>query len=80
MIFSRFFGSSGSGYSSPSNPKVFFEISKDSKSIGNLVFELYKNHTPKTAENFRSLCVGDNQRKDTFAGSGFHRIIKGFMA
>ena len=45
-----------------------------------MVFELYKNHTPKTAENFRSLCVGDNQKKDTFAGSGFHRIIKGFMA
>ncbi len=59
---------------------MFFEISRDSKPIGNLVFELYKNHTPKTAENFRSLCVGDNQKKDTFAGSGFHRIIKGFMA
>ena len=33
MIFSRFFGTK-SGNSSPENPKVFFDISKDSKPIG----------------------------------------------
>jgi cyclophilin family peptidyl-prolyl cis-trans isomerase len=41
---------------------------------------LYQNHCPKTAENFRSLCVGDNKDKLTYKGSGFHRIITKFMA
>ena len=80
MIFSRFFGSSGSGNSSPENPKVFFDISKDNQPIGKMVFELYKNHVPITAENFRSICAGDNKQGYTYAGSHFHRIIDGFMA
>ena len=82
MIFSKFFGSSagGSGYSSPENPKVFFEISKDSTPIGKIVFELYKNHVPITAENFRSICAGDNKMGYTYQNSHFHRIIDGFMA
>ena len=82
MIFSKFFGSStgGSGYTSPENPKVFMEISKDSKPIGKLVFELYKNHVPITAENFRSICAGDGKQGYTYEKSSFHRIIDGFMA
>ena len=81
MIFGRVFGSGGtSGYTDASTPKVFMEITQDGKNIGRLKFELYKNHVPKTAENFRSLCAGDNQMGYTFAGSGFHRIIQGFMA
>ena len=35
---------------------------------------------PKTAENFRSLCAGDNESKYTYKKSHFHRIIPGFMA
>ena len=79
MIFSRFF-SSGSGYSDPSNPRVFMEISKDNQPIGRMVFELYANHVPKTAENFRSICAGDNKQGYTYEKSHFHRIINGFMA
>jgi len=65
---------------SKNNPKVFFDISIGGEYIGRIIMLLYADTTPKTAENFRSLCEGDNLRKDTYAGSGFHRIIKGFMA
>ena len=82
MFLNKLFSSGGSvsGYSDASNPKVYFEITQDNKNIGRLTFELYKNHVPKTAENFRSLCAGDNNQGYTYAGSGFHRIIQGFMA
>ena len=45
-----------------------------------MVFELYKNQVPKTAENFRSLCAGDNTKGYTYKKSHFHRIISSFMA
>ncbi len=55
MFLSRFFGSSSN------NPKVFFDISKNNEPIGRMEFELYADKVPKTAENFRSICAGDNQ-------------------
>merc|ERR1712046_499895 len=73
-------GASTTGYTDETNPKVYFDIQQDGKDIGRLTFELYKNHVPITAENFRSLCAADNQLGLTYAGSGFHRIIQGFMA
>ena len=45
-----------------------------------MVFELYADKTPITAENFRSICAGDGKQGYTYAGSAFHRIIDGFMA
>ena len=45
-----------------------------------MVFELYNKDVPKTAENFRSICCGDNPKGFTYAKSHFHRIIDGFMA
>ena len=41
------------------NPRVFFDISIGGKSAGRVVFELFADVVPKTAENFRALCTGE---------------------
>ena len=67
-----------------SNPKVYMDITINEKAIGRLLFELRSDVTPKTAENFRKLCVGGNGKSSSgheiwFKNSKFHRIIPGFM-
>jgi peptidylprolyl isomerase len=59
------------------NPRVYFDITIDGAPAGRIVMELFFDVVPKTAENFRALCVGHNN--DTYAGSGFHRVIPQFM-
>ncbi|KAJ3043236.1 peptidyl-prolyl cis-trans isomerase cpr6 [Rhizophlyctis rosea] len=66
------------------NPRTFFDITIDSKPAGRIVFELFKDVVPKTAENFRVLCVGTETSKTrgiplSYKGSIFHRVIKQFM-
>ncbi|ELR24529.1 peptidylprolyl cis-trans isomerase, cyclophilin-type domain containing protein [Acanthamoeba castellanii str. Neff] len=66
-------------------PRTFFDITIDNKPIGRVIFELYTDVTPKTAENFRALCTGEkgisklSGKPLHLRGSCFHRIIKGFM-
>ena len=62
-------------FSSASNPKVFFDIEINGANQGRVIFELYKDTVPKTAENFRQLCTGENGFG--FKGSIFHRVIPG---
>ena len=69
--------------SSP-NPQVFFDISIDGAPSGRLVFELFADVVPKTAENFRALCTGEkglgrSGKPLSYKGSAFHRIIPDFM-
>lgn len=65
------------------NPRVFFDIQIGQQSRGRIVFELFADVVPNTAENFRVLCGGATQKHPQFMGkykgSRFHRIIPGFM-
>ena len=45
-------------YSCKSNPRVFFTVSKDGAKLGDLVFEVYANQAPRTAENFLAFVKG----------------------
>lgn len=68
----------------PDNPKVFFDISIGGEAAGRIVFELFADAAPKTAENFRALCTGEkgtglSGKPLSYKGSSFHRIIPQFM-
>ena len=62
-----------------SRPRVFFDVSIGSQPAGRVVFELFNDVVPKTAENFRALCTGELDKKLCYKGNVFHRIIPGFM-
>jgi len=65
-------------------PRVFFEVTVGGKNVGRIVFELFSDVVPKTAENFRALCTGEKGTGKSgkplhFKGCVFHRIIPDFM-
>lgn len=61
----------------PKMTKVFFNIAANGEPLGKVVFELYNDVVPKTAENFRALCTGE--KGFGYAKSAFHRVIPQFM-
>ena len=84
---------------SAERPITYFDITIDGKPVGRVIFSLYADLVPKTAENFRmsspcqrwpttdpssgALCtgekgIGNSGKPLSFAGSKFHRVIKGY--
>merc|ERR1719502_835978 len=62
---------------SMANPKVFFDVDIGGKDAGRIEFELFADVTPKTAENFRQLCLTDKGKG--YNGCTFHRVVPQFM-
>jgi len=64
--------------------RCFFDITIGGVPMGRIVFQLYTDKTPKTAENFRALCTGEKGNTQSgiplhYKGCPFHRIIPNFM-
>lgn len=63
---------------------VWFDITIGDQPAGKVVFELYNDIVPLTADNFRSLCTGEKGKGKAgvplhYKKSTFHRVIKQFM-
>ncbi|WOH10536.1 hypothetical protein DCAR_0730005 [Daucus carota subsp. sativus] len=64
------------------NPKVFMDIEIAGTPAGRIIFELFSDTTPKTAENFRALCTGEkgndnNSRPLHYKGHNFISAHRG---
>ena len=56
----------------------YMDFSADGKPLGRVVFELFWDTSPLTAENFRQLCTGEKAGL-SFKNTHMHRIVPGFM-
>ncbi|XP_066149736.1 peptidyl-prolyl cis-trans isomerase G [Euwallacea fornicatus] len=65
--------------------RCFFDVAIGGLSCGRIVFELFTDVTPKTAENFRALCTGEKglgletEKPLSYKDVVFHRVVKDFI-
>eukprot|EP00325_Prymnesiales_sp_UTEX-LB-985_P001861 CAMPEP_0174694072 /NCGR_PEP_ID=MMETSP1094-20130205/709_1 /TAXON_ID=156173 /ORGANISM="Chrysochromulina brevifilum, Strain UTEX LB 985" /LENGTH=255 /DNA_ID=CAMNT_0015890199 /DNA_START=44 /DNA_END=811 /DNA_ORIENTATION=+ len=59
------------------NPKVYFDMTADGEALGRIVMQVRKDVVPKTAENFRQLCL--KEEGEGYKNCSFHRVIPDFM-
>lgn len=74
----RVHASRSSGARDVETRPVYMDVSVNGTPLGRVVFELFWDVAPLTAENFRQLCEGTDPRL-SYKGAVFHRIIPGFM-
>jgi peptidylprolyl isomerase len=60
-------------------PRVFFDVEINQRPAGRIIMQLRSDVVPRTAENFRVLCTGEQGKHLHFKGSPFHRCIPDFM-
>ena len=68
----------------PDNPQVYLDIEIEGgegqeAQKGRVIFELFNQDVPKTAENFRQLCTGEKGPSMHYKNNIFHRVIRDFM-
>eukprot|EP01068_Selenidium_serpulae_P017736 Selendium_serpulae@DN6402_c0_g2_i3.p1 len=67
------------------NTEVFLDVAIGNKAGGRIVFQLFTDITPKTAENFRGLCTGEyglaqkSKKPLHYVGCKFFRVLPGFI-
>ncbi|KAI0035496.1 cyclophilin-like domain-containing protein [Vararia minispora EC-137] len=65
--------------------RVFMDFTADGAPLGRVIFELYNDVVPRTAENFRALCTGEKGVSQLsgkplyYKNSIIHRSIADFM-
>jgi len=66
-------------------PRVFMDLTIGNVPLGRVVFELFTEIAPKSAENFRALCTGEagigktTEKPLHYKGCVFHRVVRNFM-
>ncbi|KAF3307620.1 hypothetical protein TWF173_002654 [Orbilia oligospora] len=63
----------------PIRPRCFLDLQYGTDPVGRVVIELFTDKTPKTCENFRSLCTASTSSSLHYKSSIFHRVIEEFM-